>query len=171
MNILCYSYPFPCGNAASNQQKWTKLPLLPSTNALEALSTSVIDPSFTSCTTSNLQQQNDKLTSASPSPTTCSALTIIETKRKSCSDIHNSTSCAEVAPNPRPVVHYSQGQLQLLDQEVSAAGIGGGAGISPSAKTSQHSFGEPCPSNSGLDGGSYHSLTFSMEKTDVVETI
>ena len=69
------------------------------------------------------------------------------------------------AANPRPVIHYSHGQLQQLDREVVER-------TSPTltAKaSSQKSLGEH--SASPQEHTSHKSVTLSIERTDVVETI
>ncbi|PVD26073.1 hypothetical protein C0Q70_13741 [Pomacea canaliculata] len=102
-----------------------------------------------------------------PTPTSPIPGTAPEGKVRSCSDL----AIMGTPPNPRPVIRYSQGQLQLLDCHAAGAGLGGTA-ISPStiASTPSHqSLGER--SGSVQEGNSYHSLSLSLERTDVLETI
>lgn len=88
-------------------------------------------------------------------------------KIRSCCDLKSMAKVGSMeAPNPRPVICYSQSQLQLLDREVSATASERTSPTLMSQAPSQKSLGEHSASPQ-----EYISHRSVIERTDVVETI
>lgn len=118
-----------------------------------------------SCTS---EQQGDLQLPGSTLATPVVTTTSCDSRVRSCSDLSSvSRSSSTEAPNPRPVIRYSQGQLEMLDR--ATASVAGRTSpilvkSSPSQKSLGNRSASPQPST-------FKSLSLSAERTDVVETI
>ncbi|KAK7103464.1 hypothetical protein V1264_018351 [Littorina saxatilis] len=117
-----------------------------------------------SSTTATTPITSETVTTASTTATTV----ITCSKVHSCSDLcFMSRSGSNEVPNPRPVINYSQVQLELLDKVAATIGR-----ISPTRLNyapSTKSLGERSPGE--RNNHKNLNLSFSIEKTDILETI
>ena len=102
--------------------------------------------------------------------TTPGGTTTSDSKVQSCTNLASMVRSGSVeAPNPRPVIRYSQGQLELLDRQAAAAAMGRTSPTLVASAPSHHSLGER--SASPQERSSHKSLSLSIERTDILETI